>query len=68
MNNERALKELSDAEELMNRAYEKMMQVSKECPKELGYPLKDVIISLGTATLCLVLVKCEYEKEANDNK
>jgi len=65
---ERAVKELADAENLMNRAYQKMLRVSKQCPKDQGYPLKDVIISLGTATLCLVLVKSEYEKERNETK
>ena len=63
MNVEDAIDEISDAQELMRIAYKKLMNVQKSCPNPVGYPLTDVIISLGTAELTLSLVKSDYSKE-----
>lgn len=57
---EDALDVLEMADAHMSIAYKKLMRVSKECPKKSGYPLKDIIIGLGTATLTLGIVRAEY--------
>jgi hypothetical protein len=61
---EDAIDEISDAQELMRIAYKKLMNVQKSCPNPVGYPLKDVIISLGTAQLSLSIVQSDYSKES----
>ena len=67
MSSEEAVMELSNAEDLLTRAYRKMLRVSKGVPGvEGGYPLKDVIIKVDVARMCLMLVKDEYEKEGTN--
>lgn len=63
---EEALDEICDAETLMTIAYKKLMHVEKSCHKPDGYPLKDTIISLGTAQLTLVIIKDEYAKMGSE--
>lgn len=53
MDFEEAVDEISDAQELIRIAYKKLMNVQKSCPNPVGYPLKDVIVTLGTAELTL---------------
>jgi len=60
MSFEDAADEIEDAMALLKIAYKKLMSVQKSCPKPEGYPLKDVIITLGTAELTLVIVREEY--------
>ena len=57
---EDAVDEIDDAEALMLIAYKKLMNVEKRCPKAIGYPLKDVIITLDSARLALVIVREDY--------
>lgn len=57
---EDAVDEIDDAEALMLIAYKKLMNVEKRCPKAVGYPLKDVIITLDSARLALILVQDDY--------
>jgi len=57
---EDAVEEIDDAEALMLIAYKKLMNVEKRCPKAIGYPLKDVIITLDSARLALVIVREDY--------
>ena len=57
---EDAVEEIDDAEALMLIAYKKLMNVEKRCPKANGYPLKDVIITLDSARLALVIVREDY--------
>lgn len=57
-----AVDEINDAMSLMKIAEKTLMTVEKRCPVVEGYPLKDVIISLGAARLSLVLVEDKYRR------
>lgn len=57
---EDAVEEFDEVETLMSIAYKKLMDVQKRCPKVTGYPLKEVIITLDSARLALVMVRDDY--------
>lgn len=59
---EDAVDEINDAMSLMEIAEKTLMAVEKKCPVSEGYPLKDVIISLGATRLSLVLVEDKYRR------